>query len=58
MNYQVGRMKYVRIDFARLCYKLLNMIKIQNDGPRNSEACAVVICLKVHKFELALFYIR
>lgn len=55
---QVGRMNYVRIDFARLCYKLLNMIKIQNDGPRNSEACAVVICLKVHKFELALFYIR
>ena len=50
--------EYVRIDFARLCYKLLNMIKIQNEGPRNSKACAVVICLKVHTFELTLFYIR
>ena len=59
MNYQVHTECYTRtIDFARLCYKLLNMIKIQNDGPRISEACAVVIGLKVHKFELFLFYIR
>ena len=32
---QVVRMSYVRIGFARLYYKLLNMIKIQNDSPRN-----------------------
>ena len=51
-------MNYIRIEFARLYYKLLNMIKIQNDSPRNSEAYAVAICLEVHKFELALFYIR
>ena len=58
MNNQFQTERHIEISLVRLCYKLLNMIKIQNDGPRNSEAYAVVICLKVHKFELALFYIR
>ena len=58
MNNQLLTERYIEISLVRLCYKLLNMIKIQNDGPRNSEAGAVVICLKVQTFELALFYIR